>query len=277
MILADAGYGLLLGVGVLYFWRKLGRSRTGRKMRILFGSLAAASVLYGILIGSYFGIQPPKGSFLAAFRIFDLNNANSMMAFSVLVGVGHIILANAMDAWRQRRSPGALVPAGWIAILAGGTLMGVAAVAGGKAAGLQTVGIVLVAAGAIAVFLFSAREGNIFKRLALGFLGLTRLTSAFGDVMSYLRLFALGLASGSLAMAFNDLASQVSGTVRGVGLFLALLILVFGHGINVLLGISSGFIHGLRLNLIEFFNWGITEEGNQFRAFARKEDGGWNQ
>jgi len=246
-------------------------------MRILFSSLAGASTLYGILIGSYFGLTPPEGSFLASLRIFDLNNTNSMMAFAVLVGVGHIILANAMDAWRQRQSPGALVPAGWIAILVGGTLMGLGAVVGGKAAGLKSVGTSLVVVGAVCVFLFSAREGNIFKRIAMGFLGLTRLTSAFGDVMSYLRLFALGLASGSLAMAFNDLASQVSGAVRGVGLFLALLILLFGHGINVLLGISSGFIHGLRLNLIEFFNWGITEEGRQFRAFAKKEDEGWNR
>jgi V/A-type H+-transporting ATPase subunit I len=276
MIVADAGYGALLGLGILYFWRMMGRSDTGRKLRVLFSCLAAASVLYGVLIGSYFGLEPSDGSILSRLRIFDLENTNSMMAFSILVGIGHIIFANVMDAWRQRTSAGALVPLGWVAILIGGTLMGFGTVAGEKAAGLRSAGTVFASVGALGVFLFSAREGNILKRIAMGFLGLTKLTSAFGDVMSYLRLFALGLASGSLAMAFNDLASQVSGSVRGVGLFFGLLILVFGHGINVLLGISSGFIHGLRLNLIEFFNWGIAEEGTQFRAFAKKEDRGWN-
>jgi V/A-type H+-transporting ATPase subunit I len=58
--------------------------------------------------------------------------------------------------------------------------------------------------------------------------------------------------------------------VPGLGIFLAILILVAGHGINLLLGIISGVVHGLRLNCIEFFNWSLTEEGYPFRAFSKK-------
>ncbi|MEO1298576.1 MAG: V-type ATPase 116kDa subunit family protein, partial [Cyanobacteria bacterium J06636_16] len=108
-------------------------------------------------------------------------------------------------------------------------------------------------------------------RLVDGLGALTKISSLFGDVMSYLRLFALGLASASLALTFNQLAEQVHQAVPGLGLVLSLLILLLGHGINLVLAIVSGFVHGLRLNFIEFFNWGISGEGYPFHAFVKKE------
>lgn len=129
--------------------------------------------------------------------------------------------------------------------------------------------------GAVAVLLFSGEEGSLGQRLLSGVLRLTKITAAFGDVMSYLRLFALGLATGSLALAFNDLAGQVY-DVPGFGMLLAILVLVIGHGINLVLAVVSGFVHGLRLNVIEFFNWGVVEEGQLFRVFARKESAPWS-
>ena len=101
---------------------------------------------------------------------------------------------------------------------------------------------------------------------------MVEVSKLFGDVMSYLRLFALGLASASLALTFNQLAAQVQQAVPGLGLLLSFLILLLGHGINLLLAIISGFVHGLRLNFIEFFNWGLSEEGYPFQAFAKKEN-----
>jgi V/A-type H+-transporting ATPase subunit I len=99
----------------------------------------------------------------------------------------------------------------------------------------------------------------------------------FGDVLSYLRLFALALASGSLAMTFNDLARGVaeSGNRHGIFLFLGLLVLLVGHGLNLTLGIISGVVHGLRLNLIEFYKYSVFEEGMPFRAFRKKENVTW--
>jgi V/A-type H+-transporting ATPase subunit I len=98
------------------------------------------------------------------------------------------------------------------------------------------------------------------------------VSGAFGDVLSYLRLFALGLASASLAAAFNDMAADVRAAIPGIGFLFALLILLLGHSLNFLLSLASGFIHGLRLNVIEFFKWGVQEEGNPYRPFERKEN-----
>jgi V/A-type H+-transporting ATPase subunit I len=77
------------------------------------------------------------------------------------------------------------------------------------------------------------------------------------------------LASIKLAEAFNDLAAT-SFAFRGVGVLLGLLTLLVGHSINFAMGIMSGVVHGLRLNLIEFFNWSLPEEGEVFRAFDKK-------
>jgi V/A-type H+/Na+-transporting ATPase subunit I len=82
-------------------------------------------------------------------------------------------------------------------------------------------------------------------------------------------LFALGLASIKLAEAFNSLAAT-SFASKGVGLLLGVVVVLIGHSINFAMGIMSGVVHGLRLNLIEFFNWSLPEEGEQFEAFEKK-------
>jgi V/A-type H+-transporting ATPase subunit I len=89
-------------------------------------------------------------------------------------------------------------------------------------------------------------------------------------VLSYLRLFALGLASASLAIAFNNMAEGAREGIPAVGLLAAIAILAIGHTLNLVLAVASGFIHGLRLNVIEFFNWGLPEEGPLFRPFKKK-------
>jgi len=63
----------------------------------------------------------------------------------------------------------------------------------------------------------------------------------------------------------------VGEAVPGVGFLLSILIILFGHGLNLILAFASGIIHGLRLNFIEFFNWSMPEEGRPFKAFAKKE------
>jgi len=274
MILSDAGYAAVMAAGLALGWRRLGRSQSGARLRVLFAALVGASLVWGTLVGSYFGVTPGAASPLAHLKFLDLGDSATMMTLAVLVGVAHVALANGAEAWRLR-SAAALAPLGWVALLVGA----VAAWAGNSQAApaLQHAGLGAMGLGAGAVLWFTGeRAGSPGKRLLRGLLALTRVASAFGDVLSYLRLFALGLASASLALAFNDLAAQVAAGVPGLGKLLALLVLLVGHGLNFTLGIASGFIHGLRLNFIEFFNWGVPEEGYRFQPFARKESSPWN-
>jgi V/A-type H+/Na+-transporting ATPase subunit I len=272
MIMADAGYAALIVVGTALYWRRLGRSDAGRRARTILAALAGTALAYGVLAGSYFGMAPPTGSVPATLAVIDVTDFQSMMVISVAIGALHLTIAHGAVAWLNRgRGATVLAPLGWIVVIWGGML----AWLGGETG--ERLGFGLVAGGLIAVFIGSsakqavARPRDWFKRLAAGFMGLTGITRQFGDILSYLRLFALGLASASLAGTFNMLATDLRASMPGMGLLLGILVLLIGHGITFGLGIMSGFVHGLRLNFIEFFGWGLTEEGYPFKAFAKKE------
>ena len=272
MIVADAGYAAVLGLALLAAWRRLGRSAGGRRARAGGALLTGAAALYGVLAGSWFGAAPASGSLLARVVVIDVTDHASMMAASVLLGAVHLVIANLAEALRLLPRAAALAPAGWAAAIAGGTALAAARFADLPAAAAP--GEALLAGGLVAVVLFSG-SGGWLARTGGGLLALTRVINAFGDVMSYLRLFALGLATASLAAAFNDMAHAVRETLPGLGLLAAGLVLLVGHTLNLLLGLMGAVVHGLRLNLIEFFNWGMREEGELFRPFERKEGTPW--
>lgn len=274
MILADAGYAALLALVLAYYWRTMSATPQGCRLRNVFAALVGATFAYGVLSASYFGIDLPADSVLRRVQVLDITDATSMMFISVLIGVFHVGLASVMDAWRQRDSSAAFAPLGWVALIVGALLL-----AGGMKLEIELLAIAgetAMVLGALAVLAFTGAGEPPLRRLISGVLGLTKVTSAFGDVMSYLRLFALGLASASLAAAFNGMAMELREGRGGVGILLALLVLIVGHGLNLVLGLMSAVVHGLRLNVIEFFNWGIKEEGLLFRPFKRKERTPWN-
>jgi V/A-type H+/Na+-transporting ATPase subunit I len=271
MIIADAGYAVLFALGTAFFWRRMGQSASGRRVRTLLAGLCATSFAYGVAAGSYFGYAPPPGTLLAALDVVDVADFEKMMRVSVFIGVLHIGLALGVVAWLNRGTGKAISSLGWIVVMAAGLVLWL----GGEEA--RTLGFGLLAAGLASVFVGAAavRRATSAKdwllRIVDGLMGLTGLTKLFGDLLSYLRLFALGLASASLAATFNQLAADIHSANPGLGLLFAGIVLLFGHAINILIGIMSGVVHGLRLNYIEFFGWGLTEEGYPFRAFAKRE------
>jgi len=271
MIFADAGYSAALGLIVAGLWKKMGRSDARRRFRILLATLVGAGVVYGVVVGSYFGISPAENSLAGRLKIIDMMNFNLMMQLSILLGVFHLVVANAVTAWHFRRSIRAAIPIAWVFIFLGATALWQATSQGETLGLLKPYGLAATVLGLAGVVLFSSPGGPLWKRLLKGLGGLTGLSNAFGDALSYLRLFALGLATESLAVTFNGMAGQVKEALPGIGILFALLIILLGHTLNFVLSLSSGFIHGLRLNFIEFFRWSISEEGQPFNAFARKE------
>jgi V/A-type H+-transporting ATPase subunit I len=275
MILSDAGYAVVFALALLAGWRRLGASPLGRRLRVLAAALVGSALVWGVLVGSYFGLTPPSGSALAMLRALDVNDFDTMMRLSVGIGVVHIAIANASMAWQARGTSRAWVALGWIGALLGGFLLWLGETSSGKV--LSWIGTLALVPGLGLVFWFAGarsvrRPLDVLLWMLAGLRALTDVTKAFGDVLSYLRLFALGLASASLAITFNDLARQVASVYPGLGLLLGLLILLVGHGLNLALSLMSGVVHGLRLNFIEFYNWGLSEEGYPFKAFARREE-----
>jgi V/A-type H+/Na+-transporting ATPase subunit I len=268
MIMSDAGYGLLLALFTLAIWKRMGTSVAARRWRVIGAWMSGLTVGYGILVGSYFGVEP-KNAFLKSLHLIDMKNYNQMMLMSALIGGIHVIVANLLNAWRYGRNHKALAPVGWAIVISCAMTLLIGSKADSVIA--MQIGKVGLGVGFLLIVLFTAADEPAGKRILGGLLGLTKVTSAFGDVLSYLRLFALGLASASLAGVFNEMAGNLYRKSAAFGLVLAIGVLLFGHIVNLLLSISSGFIHGLRLNVIEFFNWGVQEEGNAYRPFMRKE------
>jgi V/A-type H+-transporting ATPase subunit I len=275
MILADAGYAAVLGVLLAAYWRRLDQSPIGRRLRTLATVLVGVALCYGVLVGSYFGVSPPPESLWARFRLLNVNDFDTMMKLSVAIGVLHLVLANLQQAVLKRGRGTAWAHVGWIGVLLGGFAVWL-----GNAEGafhwLGSAGRWMLGLGLGAVFVFGSERPVRDVRSALlrvldGLQCLTNVTKIFGDVLSYLRLFALGLASASLALTFNDLARQVANEMPGLGLLFAILILLVGHVLNLLLSVMSGVVHGLRLNFIEFYNWALLGEGYPFRPFSKKE------
>lgn len=294
MIMSDAAYGALMGLALLVFWKRMGTHEKGRRFRGLMLALVVATIAYGVAIGSYFGVCPvvlkPFQLQLNGQPLFEQREA--MMLASLMIGVLHLSLSNLITAWRMRGSLVALSSVGWAVVLIGGLVYGITSSGSNQgiawlAENLSTSpeamhklfnlsGLYAVMGGLSMVFLFASPRPLFSNRLVDwamrvldGLMALTNVSKAFGDTLSYLRLFALGLASAQLASTFNGLASGAM-EVRGLGVILAIMILVAGHGINLLLGIIGGVVHGLRLNCIEFFNWSLNEEGYSFRAFSKK-------
>jgi len=274
MILSDAGYAALLGMILAVMWKPMGRTASGRSWRDVLLALVIFSILYGVLVGAYFGVAPPAGSWLASLHVLDADNQRLMMWIAIGIGAAHLAFANLVTAWWRRRSPTAVSALGWVAVILGGFCVGLGH-SYPELTSLASAGLWALALGGLLVLLFTSERPfsfapiQVLGRLVDGLKGLAGLSKAFGDVLSYLRLFALGLASIKLAEAFNSLAAT-SFASKGVGILLGVVVLLVGHSINFAMGIMSGVVHGLRLNLIEFFNWSLPEEGERFEAFEKK-------
>lgn len=272
MILSDAGYALLLLLVLSLGWKKLARNETGLNMAKLMRLLFFTALGWGVLAGSYFGYAPSH-LILQQLNIVKLDDYDAMMKLSVCIGISHIILANATLAWSRRQQLRfVLSRVGWIfTVLAGGMLW----LFDQSYIG-QIIAPFLGVAGLSLVFLFTSERKIENKKHGLlflldGLMSLTGLSKLFGDVLSYMRLFALGLASASLALTFNGLAADAFAQGQGVGVLAGALIFVLGHSVNLALGIMSGVVHGLRLNFIEFYNWGEPGEGYAYDHFKIKE------
>jgi len=274
MIMSDAGYALVLAMLLALGWRRLGRARVGERVQSLGLLIVGMAIVYGVLVGSYFGFSPQPESVVGKLQVLDVQDYSQMMQLVIIIGALHLALGNALSAWQSRGRHVALGRLGWAIAIGGGLILWLGSERDPNGVGVQ-VGTLALGAGLVAVLLFSGEQRvrgirDIVRRLAQGALALTSVTRAFGDVLSYLRLFALGLASASLAITFNELAAHVRDGTGTAGPYLAVGLLLLGHGLNFALILMSAVVHGLRLNLIEFYNWSVTEEGYPFRAFRKR-------
>lgn len=275
MIMSDVMYSLIFGLIIFLLRGKFKQSEPGRRLMNLAYFMSGVGIVWGVFIGSYFGTSPNDGSFLGKLAFIELNNYNAMMKLSVVIGVAHLVVANVMTAVVNRGSSYAFAPLGWVGLMSGGLALWLGTTGTLSKVFETTIGPGLMIVGAMLVFLFSSsREVKSIKDLILrmldGLQAVYNIAGAFGDVLSYMRLFALGLSGASLAMTFNSLAMEVLNSSPVIGVLFAGIILLLGHLLNFALCIMSGVVHGMRLNVIEFVNWGLSDEGYPFKVFNQR-------
>jgi len=290
MIVGDGGYGLLLFVFMLFLKIKLKNPGAAMKRFInLSLVLTGATAVYGILTGAFFGWFPksfeaPLITFCKNMDFIKIDKTNPdttkfMMQLSVLIGMVHICLSLILRGLRAAKDEKdfitPLINLAWIGGIwsfffwyafdkGGSTVFNAADPAAISANGLL---MLEVFAGILVVlYAIQAKTFNPFKMVYASFFGLYNGVQFFSDILSYIRLFALGLSGALLAQTFNNLAGQVL-DLGVVGYIFAPLIAIFGHLLNIALCLMGGVIHGLRLNFLEWYRWCFDGSGRKFVPF----------
>ena len=250
ILIGDAGYGLayILLTLLLTIWlhKTMKLNKEKKTIVSLFFLLGSCAIVWGLLTGTFFGqgwLTP---------LVPQLNNPNVMQTFCFFLGAFHLSIAHSWRAYLKFPSLTALADIGWICVLWTAFFLARTLILGDA---FPPFGIWLVAAGVILVILFTnPRAHTMFRGIGEG-LGAVALSfmNNITDVISYIRLFAVGLATLAIAETTNMLASDASGFGNGVvALMAGVVILIIGHGLNIILGPMSVLVHGVRLNVLEF-------------------------
>ena len=285
MCLGDAGYGLVLilvGIALEKGWVKISMFDG---IGGLIATLGAATAVVGGALGTFFGMSiinlVPEGT--AAWDYYKFVGSNIptpmgelpfQMLLALGIGVFHICLAMVIKAVGYTKRLGFkenLATWGWTLLIVGGVI--VALLGAGKllsAAAIKWTVIAIGVISALGIYIFNTPGRNPLINVGAGLWDTYNMaTGILGDVLSYIRLFALGLAGGMLGAAFNDLGKMVLGD-GGVNWVFFILILLVGHVLNLLMSCLGAFVHPLRLNFVEYFkNSGYEGKGKIYNPLKK--------
>lgn len=279
MLIGDAAYGLIFLAATGFAHWKLGRRMPDRKVLFLLYLLSGGTVIWGFLTGTFFGTAwiPPavteavpwlRG--LAEGKVW-LRKTENVIWLCFLIGAVQLTIAHLWKLVRKAPSVLALADLGWIMII--WTMFFVAGMFILNQPFPYWAGI-LGAAGVLLVIAFSVHPRQFFRDLVpRNFSLFLSVISSFGDVVSYIRLFAVGLATVAIADAFNTMAASLGWSSVLTGL-VAAVILLFGHALNMTLGGMAILVHGVRLNVLEFSgHLGNEWTGRRFSPFKGAKTG----
>lgn len=269
--LGDAGYGLLILLGITIY--KFKAKPAIKPILSLAQWLGVSTVIMGIVSGTFFGIQllEIQVPWVVRMRSFMLDS-QQLFNLALIIGGVQIIFGmflKVANQWKQYGLPAALSTIGWLVLILGG----------GACYGLSMKGYditipmyaVFIIAGLL-IFVFNNIRRNVFINVGAGLWdSYNMVTGLLGDTLSYIRLFALGISSAVLGLVFNDLAVNMSGDIPVLKQLIMLIILVFGHSVNLFMAGLGSFVHPMRLTFVEFYkNAGFEGGGKKYQPFKKR-------
>ncbi|MDD3928251.1 MAG: ATPase [Sphaerochaeta sp.] len=284
MIIGDAGYGLVFLLAAIGLHAKARKANT---LVMLIYVLSIATIVWGSLTGTWFGskqillslpllqslVIPSISNYPELFGLTAVESQNQVMELCFIIGTIQLSLACILNVVHKIREKNLsfLADIGWlIDILA--LYFVVLQLVVGQPTNISVV-FALVGLGFLLVVVFGAQGPGISfgKGLASGlggfFTTFLNTISAFSNIMSYIRLFAVGMASVAIAQSFNSMAG---GMMSGFAMVAGILVLVIGHSLNLVMGLLSVVVHGVRLNLLEFSGQlGMEWTGIAYEPFAQ--------
>ena len=269
--MGDAGYGLIL-IALGFALKKV---KGFSDLSPLVVTLGIGTFVIGFLFHTFFSIDISTWSIFAPIKKIFLPSKiagyDGTMVLSLIVGVVHISLAMVVKTIKETAHKGflgSLGTWGWTLLIVGGVAVGAAFLAGVlDSAVTKWVVIGLGGLSAVGIFLLNDIHRNPLINIGAGLWDTYNMASGIlGDVLSYLRLYALGLAGSMLGMAFNSIGSMILGDGHNVLLWIPfLLIVIVGHTLNIAMAALGAFVHPLRLNFLEFFkNSGYEAAGRKY-------------
>lgn len=260
MMVSDAGYGLMMAIlaPVLLKVLKPGKS-TRRMLWIIFGG-GVMTVFWGAMYNTWFGFAPFPS-------FFDpMNNALPVMGVCIGLGALHLFAGLGMAAYlnirRRQYLDMVFDQLSWFLLVVGLLLMLVKPAVGQWMA-LAGAGIILLTAG-------RNKTKNPIKRIISGLGALYGVTGWVSDLLSYIRLFGMGLATGVIGMVINILVGMVAGGGGVIGWVLGAAVFVGGHLFNAGINIFGAYVHSCRLQYIEFFGKFFEDGGKPFMPLAER-------
>lgn len=279
--MGDAGYGILLiAIGLFLKGKEGGLA----KMWSLVTTLGVGTVVVGLLLGGFFGIHLPSQAWLPeplrnywAFMGGNMPGTtySVQMVLSLAIGILHICIALVMKAvWAVRKNGlmGSLSEIGWTLLIVGGIAglgIGLSGIISETAMKWLLIGIAVVSA--LGIYVFNNPKRNPLINVGAGLWDTYNMASGLmGDVLSYIRLYALGLSGAMLAQTFNQIAEMVKGSDPTWQWLPFVLILLVGHVLNLAMCCLGAFVHPLRLNFVEFFkNSGYEGLGKKYNPIRK--------
>lgn len=277
LCLGDTGYGLLLLLLAIFVRRKV--SAALKPVFSLLIWLGSSTVIMGFVSGTFFGynLLESKIPWLESFKSFMLNS-EQLFYTALLLGVIQIIFGMIIKAVGLVRRYGwavSLSTWGWIIALvgAGGTYV-LSTYAHLDPSITRWGYYIFGGGGALLIYILNNVKRNPLINVGAGLWDTYNMaTGILGDVLSYIRLFALGISGAVMGFVFNNLAFQMSGNIPVVSQIIMLLILLFGHGINIFMSSLSAFVHPMRLTFVEFYkNSGFEGGGKKYRPFSKLKE-----
>ena len=273
--MGDAGYGLILIViGLL-----LKKVDSFKDYAPLVVTLGIGTTVIGFLFHTFFSMDIAEWSIFKGFPFLPSKIAgyDGTMVLALIVGIVHLCLAMVVKTYNETKVKGfanSLGTWGWTLLIVGGTAVGALALIGVLDKDLtKWIIIALGVVSAAGIFLLNDLHRNPLINIGSGLWETyNTVTGLLGDVLSYLRLYALGLAGSMLGKAFNDIGGMILGDGSNLVLWIPfILIVLVGHTLNIAMAALGAFVHPLRLNFLEFFkNSGYEAAGRNYNPLKKQ-------